>query len=318
MLKTNIWLAALTFPVSSFAFDLGLITAPPSQQKYIIQYSGNLSPKAGLQNSTEKGDAGLYQESINVSIPIFRGEKDGFKLFGRYQRLNLFPNQKIQPDLYSVHLGGSYTHLLEGGKALSLSASFGSSSDKPFKDPNLYIFEGTATYSFPGSQTGYWLLLVNYSNNRPILNNIPIPGFAYTYMPSKTFRGTFGAPFAAIYWQFADRWSLNTFALVPWILDTTVSYSISASTQVFSGINFSQSTFLQYGRVNTSERIYFEERKLFVGVKSPLNKFFLGEFETGYAFDRSFFSAENYTLSPNNPTDLNSSWYGKFGITAAF
>jgi hypothetical protein len=253
-----------------------------------------------------------------VNLPVYRGEENGFALTTKVAMLSLAPVQSSVSDLYDIQFGASYTHVTEDKKMWSVSASFGSASDKPFRDSSVNTINATALYTFSSSPQSSWVLLVNYSNNRPILNNIPMPGFAYSYVPSKTFRGTFGAPFAMIFWQFEDKWSLNLFTLIPWIAKAQVSYSIMGPMQVYTGVDFSQMTFLQYGRVNSSERLYFDEKRAFLGFRTPLSRNLLTDLETGYSFGRQFFSATNYTPSPDSPLNLGSSWYGRLTMTAGF
>ncbi len=299
-------MSVLFAPSPSHALDLGIALTPPAMVgKYVLRYSG----------STQ---AWVHQQNANISLPLYRDEKDSWTFSSGFQSLDISPDQSSTPNLYNIQFGGTYAHQLEGGKSLSVNGSFGSASDRPFADSTVNTLSGTILYSFPNGPASSWLLLLNYSNNRPILNNIPLPGIAYTYAPSKTFRGTFGAPFASIYWQFADKWSVTSFTVAPWIIKTSVAYAVVFPMQIFAGVDFSQETFLQYGRSNLKDRIYYDEKKVFVGCKSPLSRTLFAELETGYALNRSMFSAQTYTLSPVNPTDLGSSFYGKLAITAAF
>lgn len=307
LLKTLILLVSLSVSDSVFALELGTGLMPPALQKYAVKYSGTIQPKSGT-----------HQETLFISAPLHRGERDGFVVFTASELLDFYPDQASTPNLYKIQIGGAYTHLYEGRKLLSLSASYGSASDKPFKDSTVNTIDSTALYSFSNSPTSNWLLILNYSNNRPFLNNIPLPGFAYTYMPSKTFRGTFGAPFASIFWQFEDRWSVTSFVVVPWVMKTSIAYDLAPKKQIFVGADFNQMTYFQYGRANLKDRIFYDEKKAFFGFRSPLGEVLSLEIETGYAFDRSLFTAKKYTPSPAHPVELESAVYGKLGLSAAF
>lgn len=308
MILSQLWVIALFFIDSSSAFDLETVMRPPSQQKVNLRFTGMLQP----------AEAGVLLTNFSASVPVFSGEKNRVTLTSRYHLLNFYPDQSRVSDLRDIQVGAAYSYQIEEKRMASISASFGSASDQPFKDSNVNTVSATALYTFPSSETESWLLLLNYSNNRPILNNIPLPGFAYIYAPSKEFRGTFGVPFASIYWQFIPQWSLTLFTVAPWVAKAQVAYSIAGPFQVFTGVDFSQMTYLQYGRVNKKERLYYDEKKAFIGAKSPLNQIFFVEIEAGYAFGRQLFAAEKYTANPVNPTELDASGYGKLSVSAAF
>ncbi len=302
---------------ASFAFDLGGGLSPPSQQKFRFGYSGIFQPQTEFDRN-RLGQVGLLQTHLTASIPVLRGEKDGLVLSGRTSWLDLRPDQSGLGDFYDVQVGASYTHLLDGGRSWSVAANFGSPSDKPFKDSNVNTIGARAFYSFPSTAISSWLILVDYSNNRPILNGIPIPGFAYSYFPSKTFRGTFGLPFASIYWEFVEKWSLTFFTVMPWIAKAQIGYRLVEGLQLQSGFDFSQLVFLKHGRQNSKERIFYDEKKVFFGARQFFRKSISADLETGYSFGRRFFVAERYRANPKDPTELGATWYGKLGINIAF
>lgn len=319
-------LIAVFQPGLCLAFDFGG-PQPPAQQKMSFRYSGVLEPKSSFGGEANK--VGALQTNLNVSVPVLRSERDGVAITARYNWLNFFPNlpepaqhpvlpSLLQRDLYEIQAGLSYSHQFSERKIGSVSGSFGSASDQPFKNSSVDTVSATALYTFPGSETESWLLLLNYSNNRPILNNIPLPGFAYIYTPSKNFRGTFGVPFASLFWRFAESWSLTLFTVVPWVAKTQIGYSLMGPVQIFSGIDFSQMTYLLYGRKDSDERLYYDEKKVFLGIRSPLSRILFAELETGYAFGRRVFSATSYKLRPDYPIDIGASVYAKLGFSASF
>lgn len=307
MQEKAIWLFLVAVlsavPVQSHGFDLGMGVTSPLQQKGSLKFTGVLQ--------SETDFAGLQ-----ANAPVFRDEKNAFTLMGRFNRTDVEPATIPFDDLYDIQFAANYTYVFEGGKMLSVTSGFGSASDRPFADTEVNTATATALYTFPQGETGTWTFLLNYSNNRPFLNNIPLPGVAYTHAPSKKFRLTVGAPFAALYWQFADRWSLLAYTVIPWVARLQVGYSIMGPMAVYVGGDFSQNTYLQYGRSNWRERIYFDEKKVFAGIRSPLSRVFYAELETGLSFERRFFFAESYTRSPATAFELDSTLYGKLALTA--
>lgn len=292
------------FPTLGQAFDLGLGLGPPGPPKVSLRYVGLF-------------ESDLVQTNLTAGVPVWVGEGHEVAVSGRYNELN-FESQVPQRDLYDLQLGATYTRRFEEKHFWSLNLSFGSASDRPFKDPSVNTVGATAMYMFPQNERGSWLLLVNYSNNRPILNNVPLPGFAYIYVPSKTFRGIFGVPFASLYWEFVDSWSVMLFTVAPWIAKAQLGYRIAGPVQAFAGVDFSQMTYLRFGRTNMRERLYYDERKVFLGLRSPLSRFLFAELESGYAMGRQIFSAESYRPNPSGALELSSSFYARASLSAAF
>ncbi|QDK45596.1 hypothetical protein DOM22_10770 [Bdellovibrio sp. ZAP7] len=289
---------------------------PPSKQRGVLTYTGSIQPDTTF-NSTD-GKASLNRGTVITSVPVYKTEKEsyGVSMLGHW--MDLYPDQAAMPDLYQFDVGLTYTRMVDEKAYWALNGNFGSASDKPFKDPSVDTIGGNFFYIDPVDETGSWVYLVNYSNNRPILNGIPLPGFAYMYTPSKTFRGTFGAPFATIYWEFVDRWSLNFFTLIPWVIKTSVDYSIAGPMKASLGLDFSQSTYYLYGRANRKERLFYDEKRVYVGFKTPLSMQFMTEVEAGYSFDRRYFQDENYDISPKNAIHLGTSPYLKLQLTSLF
>ncbi len=304
-------------------FSSGLVRAqmfsglmPPSKQRGTLTYTGSVQPDTKFDTSDNK--ASLNRGTVIANIPVYKTEKESWSVSLLGHWLDLYPDQEAMPDLYQADVGVTYSRMVDEKAYWALNGSFGSASDKPFKDPSVDTIGGNFFYIDPVDATASWVYLVNYSNNRPILNGIPLPGFAYMYTPSKSFRGTYGVPFAMIYWEFVDKWSLNLFTLIPWVIKSSVDYSIAGPMKASLGLDFSQSTFYLYGRVNRKERLFYDEKRLYVGFKTPLSQQFIAEVEAGYSFDRRYFQDENYDISPKDAIHLGTSPYLKLQLTALF
>lgn len=261
----------------------------------------------------------MTYQALSISTPVWKTEKEIVSVSLSGNQLSVRPTQSNISELYDLRLGLGYTKMLENDRVWSVSARYGSASDRPFKDGSVSTLGATAIYSYPSSSPdGRWLLLLDYSNNRPILNNIPLPGFAYFHTPSEKFRGIYGAPFANISWRFIDQWSLEFFTLFPWIIQGSLNYHINDYAKVYTGLDFSQMTYYIFGRANKNDRLFYDEKKLFLGIKSPLNKITFVELETGYAFDRRFFSDENYQRDPTNAVLVENAPYLKLNLRFRF
>jgi hypothetical protein len=306
-------LPLLCFSSQVIAAELGAGIVPPAYQKANINYWGNFQPKTDFSNNDESA---LYRGTVIASVPFNKTETSAWTVSTLGHYLDLSPDQEEIPDLYQFDIGLSYTQMIEGGKMWAINGNFGSASDQPFKNSSVDTVSGNYFYVSPTNETESWIFLVNYSNNRPILNNIPIPGFAYMYSPSKAFRGTFGIPFASIKWDFAERWTWNMFYLIPWVIKTSVDFTVAGPVKVYTGLDFSANTYYLAKRDDVNERLFYDEKKVFIGTKLPLSKSYLAEFDAGYAFDRRYFKAKSYEQSPADPVTLGTSPYVRLSITA--
>lgn len=274
-----------------------------------------LHSSSEFQNSQSQ----MTYQALSVSTPVWKTEKEIVSVSFSGNQLSVRPTQSTISELYDLRLGLGYTKMLEGDRVWSVSTRYGSASDRPFKDGSVSTLGATALYSYPASSPeGRWLLLLDYSNNRPILNNIPLPGFAYFHTPSEKFRGIYGAPFANINWRFVDNWSVDVFTLFPWIIQGSLNYHINDYAKIYTGLDFSQMTYYLFGRANKKDRLFYDEKKVFLGVKTPLNRITFVELETGYAFDRRFFSDENYQRDPKNAVLVENAPYAKLNLRFRF
>lgn len=302
----------LTVPCRAFELASGL--TPPSKQRTLLSYSGVFHDSADFA----QGSASIPFHSLDFSTPVYKTEERSLGVALSGSELSIRPAQNNFSGLYDLKVGLNYTQALPNDRLWSVSTRYGSASDKPFADSSVSTLGVTGLYSFSNNETSRWLLLVDYSNNRPILNNLPLPGFAYFYNPSKEFRGVFGAPFASINWTFTENWYLDLLTIVPWVFKGSFGYKLNEYARAYAGVDFSQMTFYIHGRQNSKERLFYDEKRLFVGVKSPLSKSIFADLEVGHAFDRAIFAAENYKFNPDNPIDIGNAYYVKISTRFIF
>lgn len=302
---------ALSTSATAFAFDLASGLTPPSRQRPVINYSGTFHERSTFP-SNENGST--YFQALDVTVPVYKTEDSSFSVSVSANELVARPTIGEYSNFYKIEGGLSYTKMIDEKRMWSVLGNYGTASDKPFANDSVNTLGITGLYSVPNDETSSWLWLVNYSNNRPILNNIPLPGFAYFYYPSKDFRMVLGAPFASVNWQFSEKWGVDAFTLVPWVIRSSLNYSFGPFSKAYLGLDFSQITYYAADRTERKDRLFFDEKKLFVGIKSPLSKEIFADFQIGHAFDRAFFQAENYEIDPENPTTLGNAYYAKLSL----
>src|ERR1019366_814149 len=123
----------------------------------------------------------LYQDDRNT-LSLSTGESSLH--FGTEQTLS-DSGIGVPIDLWKVELGGSYLRKLDtdkddkGDRLMGTRISFGSASDHPFASFDVTTLGASAFYSWASSERSRWMLTLLFSNNNPIINYVPIPGFIY-------------------------------------------------------------------------------------------------------------------------------------------
>ena len=300
---------------SAFAFDFFPVFGPPGQEKSKIQ--------AGYTFQSDQ-----CSSLVSATTPLSQSMTEVFTVSALGQSIVLdqplgLPSSPGGPEnLYNLQFGMTYAkHSAEKderGKFWALNTTFGSASDKPFADSKNNTIAGTFFYGLPARGKGSWLFLLNYSNNRTILNNIPIPGFAYTYVPVPTARITFGLPFGLLWWKPSPKWTLTTFVLAPWFYQFGSEYQLNENLKAFSSFGVSQNPFLRDGRSNRRDQLTYVEKKVLVGLKIPFGNQFEVQLSGGYAFDRLWYEAKKYSDRTENLSSLGSGWMGNFALNCKF
>lgn len=279
------------------------------QSKSGLRYSGTFEPNG------EGRTRSVFQEALSLNWLAARPDPYTIFVNGKFGWLRPGPAE----DLYDVSVGLTAVRALSDERKLGANVSYGSASDKPFYDGSVNTLGATVFYHFSSSPESKWTSFVNYSNNRPILNNIPLPGLVYSYTPSKAFRLSAGFPFAGISWEFAERWIVSAFTVVPWMARSDLAYRVFGPAQVFCGFDFSQQAYFRYGRSNPSDRIFFDSKRISAGIRSPLSRELFVALESGYVIARRLFEAESYTaVTRSNELVLGDAWFARINVNVSF
>lgn len=146
----------------------------------------------------------IDQTKLTIQQPIYRDEKDSYSLsFGGSSLHFVKPASRF----WRIELGGSFLHKFDDSSMWGARVSVGTASDEPFSNFGVTTIGATGFYSWETSQQSRWMITVLTSNNNPLINYVPIPGFLYLYQSEKFF-GMFGFPFNAIMWMPAYGWSI--------------------------------------------------------------------------------------------------------------
>lgn len=251
----------------------------------IVIYEGRYVPR--------KDTPALNEDRLNFSSPVFRNEKDMVTMSLAASRLHfseplvLDSLVRVDPNLYRLEFGAQYTHQLEEKKSYSLRGSIGYAGDEVFKKGRDISYSLSGSYSFPTSETTAWSLIVFFSNNSPLGNLVPIPGFLYSTRGEK-FNGIFGLPILALQWTPSFPWSYSLTVFGPMVL-AEAAYGTIDNFQLFLGYQWMRQLYLLKDRTRSEDRLTLMEMRSLLGVRTPIAEFLASEFQLGYTFERSAF-----------------------------
>ena len=165
--------------------------------------------------------------------------------------------------------------------------SIGSASDHPFSNLDVTTFTASGFYSWNDAPHSRWMLTLFVSNNNPILNYAPIPGFVYIYQLDN-FIGMFGFPFTSILWMPTQDWTY-TFGIFGPTINTEIAYGNAKKAQVYVGYSWNQQSYIPENRPSNEDRLYYADMRTPFGVRIPIAGVLKTDLAVGYAFDRSVF-----------------------------
>jgi hypothetical protein len=288
---------------------LGLASSPMP----ILNYGGSTSPQ---RNSTQLG---LHR--VSFAAPVYKSETASYGFFANYGSLQVEEpltlsktGADVPSNLFRTELGGQFSRKLADQKSLGARLSLGNASDQV--DSKNITFNLNLSFSEPGSENSHWVYFIYFSNNSPILNYLPIPGFVYFYR-GENWTGMVGFPFASIHWMPVTPWTYSFSILGPTV-NSDVSYGQKNSPQIFTGFSLSQQSFLREDREEDKDRLFFQEKKLFLGFRSPLSEKLHAELQGGYVFDRFIHEGTRFDRKERGETSLGNSWFAAWNLRASF
>jgi hypothetical protein len=231
----------------------------------------------------------IKQTTLAASHQFKREDESRIGVFARHY--TLANDVSGAPNFTNASAGLSFHRPLSAGRSWGVMGSYGSASDKPFRDGR----DGTIVLNGMYRSSEKWLWLGNYSNNRPFMNNIPLPGILYVkeHGREKTFMA--GFPFIYILQPFAaGHLSVRYLAILPYNHKLRVLYNSWSVLKPYIGIEQSIQAFFDSARVTDQRRTFWQERKAVLGAEKSFGPFLKIDLQTGVAFDRQFFEARSY------------------------
>jgi hypothetical protein len=135
-----------------------------------------------------------------------------------------------------------------------------------------------------------WFYFLSYSNNRAVLNNVPIPGVAYA-KKGQSYVAVFGLPFAFVNWR-PDLWSLSA-AASPFGASAEAAYRCWGPLQSFLRAAWAPHAYQIDS--NDKKRLIIDEKNLTVGMHAGLPKIGRISLAYVYGFNRHFIYGKSLT-----------------------
>ncbi|MES3038680.1 MAG: hypothetical protein V4736_12305 [Bdellovibrionota bacterium] len=300
--------------LNSFSGVMGNMNMMGSQGP-VLTYGGSVAPR------TDPTD--IRQHKLGISLPVFRNEIDSVSMslnssslrFG--ERLYLSKNgTEVPSELYKIEVGTNFTRKLENERSIGTRFTVGSASDRPFQSSKDITFHVTGFYGFPVQDGDHWMWTVYASNNSPIINYIPIPGFVYFFRSDKVM-GMVGLPFTVIQWMPSELWTYS-FSLFGPSVNLEAIYGSSEKIQTFVGFNWGQQSFLRSDRTESRDRLFLDEKKIFTGIRTVLGPKLSAELQIGHAFGRVLYEGPRFEKRDGGSVDLNSSGFVAWNFRYTF
>jgi hypothetical protein len=278
----------------------------------VISYEGILT----------NGKPNIRENRLNISSPVYQTASDyvALSLAASHtnvgESLTLDAGLQTPTDFDRAEIGSQYTHQLGQHKSWGLRGSIGYATDHfsgKFSDT---VFNINLQYSFPGESGGYWTWFLFISNNSPLGNYVPLPGFIYIYK-SENITALLGFPVNSIQWTPSQDWAYSLSATGP-ALTAEVAYGQLKSVRYFTAANWNNQSFLLQDRSTEKERLTLEDKKVSVGARS----FILGRMQVegrvGYAFDRLIYVGEGFRNMKRGSQKMDSDSFLSVSLKSAF
>lgn len=265
-----------------------------------LSYEGILYPDRAV--SGQNTDMGLSQHRVRFFTPLIQ-QKDRFEWAASagVKALSIdtgavLPDtgQAFPDELWDVDFGTAARWKLENGWIIGGDVRLGSASDRPFGSIRETSVNATAQLRVPWRDSFAWIFLLNYSNLREVLPNVPLPAVALAYEPGPHLQLQVGLPFS-VRWAPTDALEFSASYLLLRTIHTRVTYRPLDPLRVYAGFDWDSQHFFRHDRSDTDARLTYYEKRLSGGIRWDVTPTVSLDASGGFAFDRFWFEGENYS-----------------------
>ncbi|MCK5074552.1 MAG: hypothetical protein KAQ98_14065 [Bacteriovoracaceae bacterium] len=265
-----------------------------------MQYNKSTANSQGNMNTTEQ------KLKIGTSFSPSKEHQWSFHSSANLSQFNKEielekSNTKIPTEFLGIHFKAGHRHTSTSGKSLSTGVSVSSVTEKPFQNNDDIIYGISTKYKVPRGKNA-WIFGINYSYSKNS-SNIPFPIASYSYNPNSKFQALIGIPMTITYSP-TDKLKLSAMYAPARTVMTKASYSIYDKTQLYAGFVWKNPRSYKIAdREDKESSIFLDEKRYFIGGKTPLSDNINLDLGTSYLFDRTVFEGKKY--SKRSSDDLN-------------
>ncbi len=181
---------------------------------------------------------------------------------------------KIPASVWNPSADLMYVEKLVGDRMFAQSFNLSSPSNKPYARSRDFVVQTNTIYKIPASSKSKdaWIFLLNFSTNRSFLNYIPLPGVAYYWDQSDTFKLSVGFPFLFVWTSPFPKSSFTALFFAPSIVKLRFAYFVAGPMQIYSSFQIHSQNYMLENRVDNRDRLYYEKRDISIGIASPLSR----------------------------------------------
>ena len=209
-----------------------------------------------------------------------------------------------------VELGKYYDW--QGG----LTVGLGYAGDTPFGEGDAWYGKATLVLGRKLDKQTDMVFVVDYDGNRPILPDVPLPGFAYRHEHDPTLTYVVGVPVASVTWKPTDLITIEaTWAMID-DFDARAEYEVANELKLFGALEGRHDAFHVEG-LSGHDRLLFHQRRAELGLLwKPFEHTSL-QIAGGYAFGGEF-SAGWDERDSELVADISDEPYVRFGFERRF
>jgi hypothetical protein len=262
----------------------------------------------------QPANLGYVQQDMLLSIPIWQCSTDEW-LATANLRAETFHTQAILPDthqpfpedLWNIRFGTTYRHLFENGWIAGGTVTVGTASDQPFHSINEMTAGVNAFLRVPQGEHNAWLFTLSYSPVSEL--PYPIPGVAFMWQPSESFRANIGLPFQVM-WRPVEDLTFDVSYMLLTTFHARTTYRLCRRLRVYTAYAVEDEAYLLADRADVNDRFFNIDQRLTAGVLYSITPKAALDLSSGYIFDHHFFEGKNFTSGNNfNRVDVGNEPY---------
>lgn len=258
----------------------------------------------------------IYRNDVNFSMPIYQDCHDEFSFATGFRQETLHTQATLPltgmpfpDDLWNIHAALGYRHKFENDWIAGLSVGIGTASDEPFSNGNQFTATVNGFVRIPTWDRDALILTLTYSNNTDFLNNVPIPGIAYLWVPSDEFRALIGFPFSQLTWRPDPELTFDLSYRFLYTFQARATYRFAPCWRAYVGYSTGTESYFLSDSPVTDDRLFYFEQRVYTGLGWNVTNHINLDLSAGYAFDRFYFEGVNYHANSGNRVDIGAGPY---------